>query len=731
MKKSTLFPVSLVILVAGIMLACAGGEDDSPSSFFTPEVTHSGKYSIFFRSDLPLYIGRKYDYTSDFVNININEWSGYFLNKINQKDLSYILYNARLGEIDTLIFSIKKPGYPISSKLKENSVLKVTDTRSALDFLYYAGFARRCEKYSTYTNPYWYDDASKDTNNPRKDKDGMAKLANGGIKQIGNANSDFVRQRYAFQVLRLYYMSCNYDKCIQFYTDQKKILESSNNTIKYRSMGYLAGAYYKNKQYGNANYLYSLVYDGCDTMKIAAYFSFHPQEEKDWLQTMAMAKNTREKTVLWQMLGIYNDPLRAMDEIYTLDPKSDLLDLLLARAVNIQDESTPNKDLFSFIKTIADKGNTAKPYEWDLATGYLGYANDNKDFQKYLNKAKSEATGDALVLEQVRLIELLAKVYHAKAGDKKFEESVVPELKWLKGSHPRDFRSEDAYKWAINIIAMKYDSAGNEVIATCFKHWYYDSYVYGDSALNELKAFIDKKNKTAFEEYGLSELSSSKASILEIQAVGLLDHYDFKGALSRFNEDADAGKGELYGDPFVIHINDCHDCDAADKNKTKYTEKEFTQKMIDLENKAIKEPKNAENYFTLANAFYNMSYYGNNRALCGSPENYIPGSTGKDDRNANGSATYYGTNYIYSCDSAMAFYLKAMNASRDPEFKAKCCFMAAKCEQNQFYEDKPSNYPGDFKAGDYFAMMQSTYSNTKYYQEVIKECGYFKTYVNK
>lgn len=467
--KYRIFPISIVVLVTGIILACVDVEmDNNPASFFSPEITHNTKYSPFFLSYHVLYKAQskpdygydfnfKYSYITDFNNINVADWAGYFHNQVNNKDLKYILFKASLGEIDTLIFSIKKLGYPIGNSLKKNSVLKVTDSRSAVDFLYYMGFAKRCEKYVTYEREEWYDPKEKDPNDLRDDNEGISALVDGGLKQLPNVKSDFVKQRYAFQVLRLYYMGKDYDKCIQFYKEHADLLESNAVSIKYRAIGYLAASYYAEKNYGNGNYLYSLIYDQYDTMKTTAYFSFHPQEDKDWQQTLAMAKNNREKEVLWQMFGTYADPFRALKEVYALDPKSDLLDLLLARTVNVEEEkyiyqpgefpgvSEPgnslnaaqlnaeaiNSDLVSFLKSVADKKNTAKPYEWELAAGYLSWAKGEQGFQKYLDMAKSETKGDSLVAEHVRLIDLLDKVRNGKAGDKSFEESVVPELKWL------------------------------------------------------------------------------------------------------------------------------------------------------------------------------------------------------------------------------------------------------------------------------------------------------------
>lgn len=763
-RKSSLLPISVIILVAGLILACADAEmNDYPESFFAPEITHNTRYAPFFLSFHVLYVNPpgqessgfnfKYSYISDFNEIDIREWKSYFQNQVQDADLKYILYKARLGEIDTLIFSIKRPGYPVSNELKNNSVLKIVDTRSALDFLYYMGFAKRCEKYATYEREGWYDVNEKDPNDFRGDIAGMTALESGGLKQMANIKSGFVSQRYAFQILRLYYMSKDYDKCIQFHEEQNSLFESNSTSIKYRAMGYLAGAYYAEKKYSNANYLYSIIYDQYDTMKITAYFSFKPQEETDWEQTLAMAKSTREKAVLWQMLGIYADPFRSLKEVYNLNPKSDLLDLLLARTVNVEEEkflyqdgefadskeltdsiaeinsATINQELVDFLKTVADKKNTAKPYEWDLAAGYLCWAKGDNGFSKYLNAAKAESGGDSLVTDQVRLIQLLDKVRYAKAGDKNFEESVVPEFNWLHNSkHAMGFRGETADAVMNAMLIEKYSAIGDKITAVCLEGGLEKNAINNEDFLNKIISFIDKKNKTTFEKYVLSRFSFSKTDILQIEAVKRLYNYKFDEALAILNKDTAAGNQPIYADPFVIHINDCHDCDNADIHKKVYTEKSFIQKMIELQNEDQIDPAHsADIYFQLANGYYNMSYFGNNRALYQTKltdvdNNYFE-LLGYGDMSSNNPPA------LMSCDKAEEYYDKAMAASNDPEFKAKCCFMSAKCEQNIFFYNKPKDYKGDFKAGKYFNMLKSNYSSTQYYREIIQECGYFKTFL--
>ena len=751
---SPFFLMALIGVAIAIGFACGDAydeDDDYVASFFPPETTGDTAHSDFFYTPRALYESEHTDYYGKgFSEVNIQEWGEYFNNKVSEDDLNYILYAARPGEIDTLIFSIKKAGYPVSDTLKKNSILKIKESRAALDFLYYMGFAKRCEKYVTYEPVYWYDEENL-AKDHRKDKAGMGILIEGGLKQITNTNSSFVQQRYVFQLIRLYYMSKQYDKCIQLYANQKSMLETNANSMKYRAMGYAAGAYYGSGQFSNADYLYSLLYDQSNIMRIDAYLSFHPQEENDWKQTMAMAKSNREKEVLWQMFGIYADAIRAMKEIYALDPKSDLMDLMLARAMNKQElryqSDSLNRDLQIFIKIVADKGNTSKPYEWDLAAGYLGWTTADKDFQKYLNKAKAECNGDSLVLEEARLIELFNKLNEGKAGDKTFEQNIVPELKWVKNlNHTAYFPQKYAHHEILDLLRHKYLDIDDTLMAVCFTRSIDDEVLDDEFLLNKIETFIGKKNKTEFEQYACDEFKYSTRDLIDIQATLLLYKGSYKEAYSKLSEDDSAGSAELYGyDPLDIQINDCHECDAArdsdvdpiaaSDTSSFHTKKEFVLRLVLLENSIKTDPKHlAENYFLMANALYNMTYFGNNRSLYESPGTGVVyqyfGFSQYTERVANTGELVNPLPINCNCSKAEEYYNKAMNSTKDPEFKAKCCFMAAKCEQNMFFLYKPSDYKGDFKAGKYFAMLKANYSKTKYYDEIINECGYFKTYLN-
>jgi penicillin-binding protein-related factor A (putative recombinase) len=86
------------------------------------------------------------------------------------------------------------------------------------------------------------------------------------------------------------------------------------------------------------------------------------------------------------------------------------------------------------------------------------------------------------------------------------------------------------------------------------------------------------------------------------------------------------------------------------------------------------------------------------------------------------------------------YYQKALVAAITNEQKAKCFYMISKCERNEYYNAKYklvtswweiSDDKINFLAWDGFKTLKKDYSQTKYYQEVINECGYFRTYVGQ
>jgi hypothetical protein len=751
--KYLVFLISALV-VAGIAIVVACGPDypeEEPYELVSPEISHEVVYRSFFPSGDLLYDYQvKPNNIYDFDSINSEEWLKFFDKTVLKQDLNYLLYKAPGEEIDSLLSSLNGNISNIAEESGKNSILLYPNKKLAEEFLVYLSYAKKCEPFSTFIPPDWY--SGQDKLDPRKDIAAIRKLIDEGSSLSENSNSGFIKERYIFQVERLYFQSANYPECNRYYRSNKNNFKLSES-IKFRAMGYASGALYKSNRFGESNYMYSVIYGNYPPMMTTAYFCFSPKEESDWNESLSLTKNNREKEFLWQLLGIYKDPLRAMKQIYQLNPKSDLLDLLLVRSINSVEgitqthytrDTTSNEGLSPFVISCAEKGNTNKPYLWDIASAYLSYTNSNFAVaREYLSKTLAEVKNDGMVKEQVHLIEIAMMIEEVGKMDSNFESRILKELLWLKQqgegkgiNHERayPFMYDGIFNWAVKRLGEKYKDQGDLIKSHCLKPDSEASFYSNNSNAASMVAYMDKKDKTGFDEFVLSVYTMHRNDIFEFQAVDLMLKGKISEALQKFELGPGSGDGQLLGDPFLIHIRDCHDCDHEAPQNVQYTKLSFVKRMLELETKIKTDPINAPNYyFELANGFYNITYFGNERTFYQTSieeydfidwDNfYFYGYS--DD----GNSPWLKKSLVFNCTKAKNFYIKAMELSKNPEFKAKCSLMAAKCEQNDFYLSRPKDYKGNFKSGAYFKQLKNNYSGTNYYKEIIKECGYFRTYL--
>lgn len=719
-KKFWIGLISLPVIAGGIALACADGwGPDYGTSNFAPETFVDSVYQPFFYSDL-FYYGINYDinHNKRFNNSNVEEWTAWLENKVPAADVEYLLL------YDTAI--------------------KLPPSKKVTDFLAYLSLAKKCEAFALNDLEDWsYEEKEKPAFN-------AGKLNPVLLQHFNNAKDAFLKQRYWFQLGRSYFFNSTAQSAIDLFEKNKDAFPK--NKLYYRTLAYAAGAYYKQKNYSKANYYYSRVYDGCNELKTVAHFSFHPQEEADWKATLAMAQNKDEAITLWQMLGVfYADEKRAISEIYKLDPKSEKLDLLLSRAINKEEqgfnawrsnldkgrvqfsEMPVNPELFALVNKIAASPNTGKPYAWYMASGYLSML--NMDFAKAQSQyalAEKALPKEKLPQLQLRLLKLINKVTSAKRIDGKLEQELLAEINWLtsiKSDAYPAFRYGDAKEWLLNTMAFRYRNQKELVKAECFHS---NSVFYASNAnVEAMKAFLDKPSKTPYEELCARLYIMKKGDLLEYQAIRLAFNDKLAEAIAKMESGSGAGK-EMPGNPFNGRIQDCHDCDHEVPQKIKYTKLSLLKKMKEMEDKVNANDDVYNNSMLLANAFYNLTHYGNARFFY---ESKVMG----DSHYSPFSIDSVFVDFLTDMKLASKYYNTALQAAKTDEQKAKCHFMLAKCERNQWYNatvynDINNEYRSGagpaFKAWEGFKLLKQ-YSNTQYYKDVIKECGYFRTYVNK
>jgi len=731
-KKYLTTLISSFTVGTGIVLACAGEwGDETASSNFTPEAFVDSAYRPFFYSSWNRYYGTGYDVQHDtrFNESNVNDWSTYLGSAAPRKELEHLLRTATSESIDSAAGYTAGKGKTPPASMQSFQLFKKGD-KKVMAFLSYLSFAKTSEVFAVNNLEYAWDYESKKKNPYFKAAPLNSKL----LQEFTQAKDAFLKERYWFQLERSYFFNEPSQKAVEFFESNEKAFPK--NELYYRTMAYAAGAYYKLKNYSKANYYYSKVFDGCNALKTVAHYSFHPQEENDWNATLTLCANNDEKATLWQMMGIfYSDEKRSMQEIYSLNPRSEKLNLLLARSVNILEQNfssydydagsilsikkdTTNGELYALINRITQAGNTHQPYMWYMAAGYLYMLNGNpgKAAASYA-QAEKKLPKEASVQQQLRLLKLMNTIASTPKADSKLEKAILPDLEWLTRDPAKiEVRNTAALTWIKQSLSNRYKQQQELIKAACFSN--YEKFYVEDKNIEAMKSFLNKPDKTPYESLYAKMYPLKMNDLLEYQAIRLT--YDDKLVEAIAKMEALPSTSTMPGNPFNGRLQDCHDCDHEAPQKIKYTKLSLLKKMKDIEDK-IKGGTDVYTNSTLAaNAFYNITWYGNARAF------YECNVSGSQPRS--------------KVDLATKFYTLALNAAKTDEQKAKCYFMLAKCERNKYYDEKIFSNK-DYQYGDHGTLPDflawngfvslKQYANTQFYKEAIKECGYFRTYTQK
>jgi hypothetical protein len=429
----------------------------------------------------------------------------------------------------------------------------------------------------------------------------------------------------------------------------------------------------------------------------------------------------RQKTVLWQLLGIHADGPRAIEAIHALDPKSHILPLLVVREVNrleveIGDShKDPNpqwqervEELAKSFDARAGKGKIYKPYVWDLAASHLyTMVGSARASNRCLERAAKRAPATPVVARQLRASQIYAFVQGLKTPSPANEARIARELDWLTQEKTGASRLNTLLGGVRLRLAELYRKKGDTLTAACLGGDGNDPIYQNEAQIAHMLAFIDKRDKTAFETSVVGLCPYKRDTLVQSQAMFALYHHgDFRTAAALL---AKMPGPLLPADPFVIHIRDCHDCDAQAKDRQQYTTMQFIEHMMELLAQAKAQPT-PEVYLEIANGFYNMSYYGNSRRIY-----------------EGAGADFANNPAINDTSRAEIYYQKALELTRDRELGAKAAFMASKCELAKFYQKHPTSKAA-FRAGKWFHLLRDKYADTRYYQEIIRECGYFRTF---
>ncbi|MEP6674985.1 MAG: hypothetical protein ABJA78_07515 [Ferruginibacter sp.] len=774
------------------MIGC-GGETD-PYDY----------YSTFFHNNLPDAKGYKPFYYSGYTflydeqepasvaNLLSTEWAGYCGTPVTDKDAFQFVNKYAWKDLNNLYFNIEKnQPLKIPDSVKHNSMTDYFIQNKDLEGLGYLMYAKLVEPSVRGGSDSW--------EAPQRDSLKMAKLIKNGQQLFSVAKKDFFQLKYAYQVLRLAHYSGRYEDVIKWYDDYKIESNKSSELLPQLCLALKAGALFHTGNNKEAAYLFSKVFAAGVAKRISNYlgFTWSYKTGEDRENYLSLCKNNDEKANMLALFAMSSSgsELPALKQIYSLSPGNNVQEVLAVREINKLEEKylTPYiqkqpgglsyysyyaadntdsiamvsgkelSDLASFFHSVAKSGKSSNSGLFEVSAAYTAYM--NKDFssaKKYMEAAEKLSLTQK-VKDQLMLTRLLVNISSKDVIDKNFEEEILPSVQWLL-KKSKETKVEQIGYWDVNQWALFYRNLMTDVLAKRY-HAQNDlqkealcvgaadgignSYSTGavsflrdkfsSKDVEKMFALMDSKQLNKFESFLISNNKIKKADVIDFAGTAYLRDYNYDKAIEWFSK-ADKKSLSIDTNPFIDLLYDQEERLPVEA-KFGTTKLAFTQEMKRLLQQTGTDKLNAAKYYyRYALGLYNMTYYGHAWKLV---EYYRSGSDGygipKD-------ATDFKKEY-YGALSALQYFEKAMNASTDKNFKARCLFMMAKCSQKQVKQPQYEDYTGNdgydkmdadtklywplFMNNKYFPQLIKEYKTTPFYKEAFNNCSYLRDFVKK
>ena len=656
------------------------------------------------------------------------DWHGYFGGAVTDADWQKILFEADAGALASIAQRLNGKTKSGPKGYEQSSVWKDPGAKDKLlAAITLVQLARKIEAFSVNEQLWDGNGNLKPTAAPPADLLASAKT---GFKA---AKDPFLVQRYAFQAIRVMFYQRDYSGLIAFYDKSTSVLGGPSNDLQWRSRYYAAGALTRTKDIARANLELARIHGNYPVLANQAAFDFKPREDSDWRAALKLAKTTREKTELWRLVGIKKDGVVAIQEILKLDPKSNLVGLLMIRELTRTEsrvdttygpadpkDVAAQKKAYGTLEKIAlaqaSAAGADRPWLMELIAGHIdAKRGDLAGARLHLTRAVAGKPGDAAVASQAK-----ASLALALALDWKINPQNEDELaKSINTIDPTTFGRLQTVRLDVRAkLAKAYAKAGKLVDAEYLKPGTVDPIddTTGKSAgkpkwadVAFIKEMIARNGRTTteFDKFVIKD-SHTKAHLEQDLALRYLLDGDFASAAKTF-QTSSASSDLLKTDPFVIHVVDCHDCDHTKFETAKWTHANFAARLVELELKAQGGGEAAaEAAFLLGNAMYNITWYGNARSVL------------EDSHQM-----------THEARAAERWYKRAYDLTKNRELKVKAAFMAAKSELGTLIgagDEATRNYDDALPFPKTWFPIVKQYADTKYYKEILRECGNFKRF---
>ena len=688
-----------------------------------------------------------------------------------------ILPNWTLADIERAVYM-----FPTFRWENKNSVI---EKRAKI----YIEFAQQCSqtfKYRENRRSWNYDEIMH-----KQDIDTETLLARANLLLHEETNLQ-LKARYYYQMIRILHYSKLWSDAIRFFENEieGKLPE---NEIYHYIIDQVAGCYYSTENYDKAAYLFTKVVNQSYDRKKSAFSSYNFCVNKGF-EGRALFNGLEDEKDLLLIKSLHNfsDRISNINEFIELDANDKRVELLFMRALNNIERNVWPKNIGTSTKSLPyteNKENIDKLTAisirqasnpkvinkdfWLLTRSYLSFINqDLKNANLQLKEVKTFS-------EQTTKLSIIYSVFGWDKMTRKNENALAVILKEhaiFDKNHKLVFDTQnDWIKIILDKVAHVYYSE-NQLAKAFLIHNNLETLNYLNSypLLNSLETLHKKRDKSDFERTLVLSIRDSLTDF-----IGYV--YNQKGIYHLYQQNPDSAlyyfnKNSTYKNPFdipaqifsnntkegfrspadKIMVDEVYKANVFSFIKPEFSRKELAenlQKLEELRHDSAQWKRKLANYL-LGNYYFNISNTGYYRGrLKNRPDmshhhffdryNLRDQNAKKDDEIIENRVGYNLANielhrkkYFQLSDIARKYYVQTIEESSDDELNARCIYMMAKCELNDYYNKGGENtfeikhIYGTLTLPEYesFKILKEKYSDTKFHEMIIKECSYFRYY---
>ncbi|MCV9929197.1 hypothetical protein OIU83_16140 [Flavobacterium sp. LS1R49] len=706
--------------------------------------------------------------------LNCLEWQKKIGSKVTTDDIHTILY-----ETDSDQFQAAYHTNTLKKVFAKNTFIATLLLPKNKSFFDYLVFAKQLE-YNNVPNSKW-----ESWNSIKSYQENGNTVALGSYNQkILKAKDSFLKQRYAFLILRDRFYNSDKAEVIRLYDTY--FADNKNTILEPWALYYKALCI---DDFPLQNYLLSKVFASCDDKSYAVMLHYN---FKQTAATLNLAKNDEERNMILILESLRNPApdLKTIKEVYKLNSNSVYFSFLIQREINkLEDwiftpkysvnkvpavnfdemswydnyekakEENFNKDTYylrqlrDFLISIHAKVSGEQKDFMASAIAQLCFIDDEIDLgKKYVAMISDEANASIQMQKNIQLALVALKqdnLQDEKTQNKLFNYfNAIEDLVENDNSLLKNLYS--LYRIASNEFSKQGDkaTAGLLFLKSDLKKegsdsWYYNPSFYSYTGYFERYATLDdmdnlialyqKEDKTPFEKYicagttapDVNFYKDVKGTIAFRKNNLAIAYQVFASMPASFWQKNYEYRNYLNENPFVPKVLQK---EKERKFNYRFNKAEFIAKLIEL-----KKENTAASNLQLAHAYFNVSYWGNSWMMLAydwsssGGENYSDYVYGEDNHDA--EMKYQNSNY-YRCTLAKMYYEKVLELSKNKEEKALASLMIFECNYYDYYGifaiSDTERMP--FKSGEEITDFYSLYSKTRTFKQY--NCPLLKAFIN-